>query len=118
MKDITLEQIGAGIAFIVAILTGVATINSKLKTWLKSSLKESFETVDKKIDGLKEQIKTVDLEQTKSFLVRFLADVEQGKKIDEIEKERFWEQYEHYRDMNGNTYIKKKVEKLEQEGKL
>lgn len=118
MQDITLGQIGAGIAFIVAILTGVATINSKLKKWIKDSLKESFDIVDKKIDGLKDQIKTVDLEQTKSFLVRFLADVEQGKKIDEIEKERFWEQYEHYRNMNGNTYIKKKVEKLEQEGKL
>lgn len=118
MENITLGQIGAGIAFVVAILTGVATINNKLRKWIKDSLKESFDIVDKKIDGLKDQIKTVDLEQTKSFLVRFLADVEQGKKIDDIELERFWEQYEHYRDMNGNTYIKKKVEKLEQEGKL
>lgn len=118
MQDITIGQISAGIAFIVAILTGVATINGKLKKWIKDSLKESFDVVDTKIDGLKEQIKTVDLEQTKSFLVRFLADVEQGKRVDDIELERFWEQYEHYRDMHGNTYIKKKVEKLEQEGKL
>lgn len=119
MENITLGQIGAGIAFIVAILTGVSTIMSKFKKWMKDSLQDSFEAVDKRMDDLKTQIQTVDLEQTKSFLVRFLADVEQGKAIDEIELERFWEEYDHYKtDLKGNTYIKKKVEKMEQEGKL
>lgn len=119
MGEITLGQVSAGIAFIVALLTGVASINSKLKKWMQDSLKENFDGMEKKIDGLRSQINTVDLEQTKSFLVRYLADVEKGHPLDEIEKERFWEQYQHYKDdLDGNTYIRHKVEQLEKEGKL
>ena len=43
---------------------------------------------------------------------------EQDEPIDEIERERFWEQYEHYVKCGGNSYIQRKVENLKQAGKL
>lgn len=61
-----------------------------------------------------------ELESCKNFLVRFLADVEQGQPIDEIELERFHEVYARYTspELNGNSYIHSKVEKLKAQGKL
>ena len=38
--------------------------------------------------------------------------------IAEIETERFWEQYEHYKKMDGNSYIKEWVAKLQKKGWL
>ena len=46
------------------------------------------------------------------------ADVEQNKIIDEVEKERFYETYEHYTKLGGNSYIHDKVESLKKAGKL
>lgn len=45
-------------------------------------------------------------------LVSFLAGVEQGEAVDEIQTQRFYEEYEHYVNRGGNSYIKQKVQKL------
>ena len=117
MENITLGQIGLGIAFIVALITGISYMNDKLKEWITDSLKDNFDAVNKHIDDLEEKISTVDMEQTKSFLVRCIGDIEDGG-ISETELQRFFEQYEHYLAMDGNTYIRHKVEQLMQEGKI
>ena len=65
-----------------------------------------------------ERIENVQLYSDKNFLVRFLADIEQGNKVDEVEIERFYEVYRDYKDLGGNSYIQHKVEKLQKEGKL
>jgi hypothetical protein len=37
----------------------------------------------------------------------------------EQEKERFWEEYDHYtKDLKGNSYIKEWVARLKEQGKL
>jgi hypothetical protein len=51
-------------------------------------------------------------------LVRSLGDIDKGNPMDEIEKERLWEQYEHYQKIGGNSYIKRKIEQLQNDGKL
>ena len=117
MENITLGQIGLGIAFIVALITGISYMNDKLKEWITDSLKDNFDAVNKHIDDLEEKISTVDMEQTKSFLVRCIGDIEDGG-ISETELQRFFEQYEHYLAMDGNTYIRHKVEQLMQEGRI
>ena len=58
------------------------------------------------------------MQACKNYLVSFLSDVEKDELTDEIERERFWEQYQHYTEHGGNSYIKRKVEKLKSEGKL
>ena len=95
------------------------------KKILDKSLKPFNDKIDKLEENRKEQheetlskIDDVKLYTDKNFLVRFLADVEQGNKIDEVEKERFYEVYKDYRGLGGNSYIQHKVDKLQKEGKL
>ncbi|MBE6146934.1 MAG: hypothetical protein E7168_01210 [Firmicutes bacterium] len=93
---------------------------SKLSDMLADSLLGSM---DKKLEQIKSEIqkdiKKVDEGCSKNFLVSFLKDVENGEKIDEVEYERFYEVYDHYtNDLHLNSYIHRKVEKLEKEGKL
>lgn len=118
MEEITLGQISGYIAFLGAFIGGLVylyTLLSKSATkWLKSCLKP----LEDKIDNLDKKTDIVDIDSCKNYLVRFLADVEQGNKIDEIEKERFYEVYSHYTKKGGNSYIHDKVEKLKKENKL
>lgn len=118
MENITIGQIALIIAFIVALIKGIEylyTLASKGATkWLNSCLKP----INDSINNLSDKIDVVDMNSCKNYLVRFLADVEQGNEIDEIEKERFYEVYKHYTDLGGNSYIKDKYEKLKKQGKL
>lgn len=107
MEQITLEQIARVAAFIVALGGSVAAIIRGVK-----------KAVGKLLEPLQDQIKNVDLENCKNYLVTFLAGVERGQEHDEIELERFHEEYGHYKKIGGNSYIAAKVAKLEKEGKL
>lgn len=118
MEQITIGQIALGVSFLVALISGIAFLHNTLKKWLSQALGDQFFEINQKIDSLQKTIDDVDMNHTKNFLVRFLSDVEQGNDVDEIEKERFAEQYDHYCDYGGNSYIRMKVEKLRSEGKL
>lgn len=125
MENITLGQIAVALAFIVGLATAFAYLHKLVKGWISKSLKEEFEEVNKKIDGLskdfgdlKNQLNVVDIESCKNYLVAFLADVDKGMPIDEIERERFWEEFHHYESKGGNSYIHRKVEQLKAENKL
>jgi hypothetical protein len=58
------------------------------------------------------------MDNAKNYIVPFLARVERGEPVDNIEVERFHEEYKYYRDHDGNSYIKSRVEKLQKDGKL
>ena len=95
------------------------------KKILDKSLKPFNDKIDKLEENRKEQheetlskIDDVKLYTDKNFLVRFLADIEMGNKVDEVEKERFYEVYKDYKELGGNSYIQHKVDKLQKEGKL
>ena len=83
---------------------------NKMNDMEKARIEQHADTI-KRIDN-------VQLLSDKNFLVRFLADIEQDNKVDEVEKERFYEVYKDYRELGGNSYIAHKVEKLQKEGKL
>lgn len=119
MENITLGQFGTAIGFVVALISGVAFISAKTKSWIQIAMKDQMTDIDKRFDGIDAKIeavsrslKGVDLESCKNFLVQFLSEVESGKPIDDFGKARFWEQYEHYQKAGGNSYIKRKVEEL------
>lgn len=107
MEQITLEDIYRLIAFIVAFGGSVAAILRGVK-----------KVMGKLLEPIQAQIKAVDMENCKNYLVTFLAGVERGQEHDEIEMERFHEQLGHYLTIGGNSYIKSKVDKLQREGKL
>ena len=107
METITLGDLARWAAFVVALGGSIAAIIRGVKT-----------TVGKLLAPLSEQIRSVDRENCKNFLVTFLAEVERGQEHDQIELERFHEQFEHYKAIGGNSYIKAKVEKLQKAGKI
>lgn len=118
MENFTIGQISAVIAFLVGLISGIIYLNTQVKRWLKNSFSDEFKKIDNKLNDLQEKIDGVDLESCKNYLVSILADIERGNSPDEIEMQRFWERYEHYTEQGGNTYIKRKVEKLKAEGRL
>ena len=111
LGDLTLNNIATDIGLIMAIAVGFGTLYVKLKAGLSK-------VVADQLKPLMDQIASVDLETTKNFIVRCIADIERGEVMAETEKERFYEQYEHYIKKGGNTYIKAKVERLQAEGRL
>lgn len=124
-----LEQIKDNLGLIASIITSSGVIGGALlyigKKILNKTLKpfsDKMEDMEKaRIEQHADTIKRIDnvqLLSDKNFLVRFLADIEQDNKVDEVEKERFYEVYKDYRELGGNSYIAHKVEKLQKEGKL
>lgn len=111
MEQITLGQIAIAITFIVGLLGGVGYLKTHIEEWFKKPLKEEIEPINQRLDA-------IDLNATKNFLVRCLKDIERGVDLSEVEMERFYEQYEHYKKEGGNSYIKRCYEQLESEGKI
>ena len=112
MNDITLGQISDLMVWVI----GFGGSTFAIITAVKKAISKSFEPINKKID-------TVDMNATKNFLVRCIADIDKNG-IDDVTKVRFYEQYEHYikpkkeGGLGGNSYIKSEVERLKKEGKL
>ena len=118
IENITLAQIGGGLALIVGIIAGFSTLDKKLKEYLQSALTTEFEALNGKIDDIHGGLEEEKLETCKNYLVPFLASVERGEAIDETERERYHEMRDKYFALKGNSYIKRKIEKLEGQGKL
>ena len=100
MQDITLGDIATWAAFIVALGGSVAAI---------------IKGVQKVVEKL---LLPLSLDNAKNYLVPFLSKVERGEAVDEIELERFHEEYTFYTNHGGNSYVKSRVAKLQKEGKL
>ena len=118
MDSITIGQISLVITFIVGLITGISYLHKSLKDWIAKSLKDQLDAIDHKISGVQTTVDDVDKNATKNFLVSTLSGIEKGQPLDEIERERFFEQYEHYSKIGGNGYVKAKVDQLRAEGKL
>ncbi len=118
MEQITLGQLEAWALFILGLGSAAAGIIAGVKKALKALFKEQMETIDKRLDQQEAQIKKIDLENCKNFLVSYLDKIENNGTTGEIETQRFWEEYEHYIQGGGNSYIRQKVEKLKAADKL
>lgn len=100
MEQITLGDIAAWAGFAVMLGGSVAAI---------------IKGVKKVVEKL---LLPLSLDNAKNYLVPFLSKVERGEPCDEIELERFHEEYTFYTEHGGNSYIKSRVAKLQKEGKL
>ena len=112
MESITIGQIAAGLALVLAIIAGIQNLKKNMKGWLSAALKEQFDTLDKTQKEILKRLDSVDMENCKNFLVTFVSEVGRGEMKDETELQRFWEEYEHYLKLGGNSYIRNKVEEL------
>ena len=103
MENITLGQIATILAFIVGLIGSVKYLSKEIKN-----------QVNKTLEPINNSIKELDVGQCKNYLVRYLKDVEQKNKLDEVEVERAYEIYDHYtNDLKQNSYIHKRWEELE-----
>lgn len=107
MENITLGDIQSWLAFLLALGASVGAIVH----FIKKALKQLLKPLEDKIDAFGN-------DNAKNYLVPFLSKAERGEPIDEIELERFHEEYEFYLNHGGNSYIKSRVDKLKNEGKL
>ena len=111
--EITLGQIGAFLGLIAGIITSGGVIIHFTQKELKKVLKNELEPMSNQIKDINTNIKDLDVSQCKNFLVRFLADVEQGNELDKVEIERAYEIYDHYiNDLKQNSYIHNRWESL------
>ena len=119
LQNLTLEQLSAGLLFIVAFYGGVKYLKKEIRDFLDKLLDSKFTTTNSKIDDIASSLRTLDVQTTRNFLVRYLADIERGQYIYDSEKQQFWNEYDHYiKELKENSFIKKWVERLEEEGKL
>lgn len=100
IEQITLGDLARWAAFVVALGGSIAAI---------------IRGVKKAVEAI---ILPLSLDNAKNYLVPFLSKVERGEPMDEIELERFHEEYTFYTNHGGNSYIKSRVAKLQKEGKL
>lgn len=119
IQELTLEQVSVIIVFILGLIVGIRQLKKEIKDAIAESLKDEFDKVTGKLEDLQESINDIDVQVTKNFLVRYLADVEREDVIFDAEKQRFWEEYDHYiDDLGENSFIKEWVKDLQKSGKL
>lgn len=123
LQKLTLEQLSIAIVFVGSLIAGIKYLKKELedclKDFLEKLLDKQFKDVNDKLDTMQSSLRTLDVQATKNFLVRYLADIERGEHIYDSEKQRFWEEYDHYiKDLGENSFIKEWVARLKEDGKL
>lgn len=121
VKGLTLEQISVIIVFVLSLYLGIKQLRKEVKDAIGESLKDQFKEVNDKLDKVQTHVDKIDEQACKNFLIRYLADIERGDNIYDSERQRFWEEYDHYvnpDEVDGNSYIKEWVARLKKEGKL
>lgn len=117
-EQLTLRQIALGITFIVGLISGIAFLMKHIRGYITNTLKPQLGEINASIKHLEKRLDSVDLESCKNYLVSVIADIDRHGQIDEIQKQRFYEQYEHYLKCGGNSYIRHKVEQLQSQKKI
>lgn len=113
----TLSDIQASLVVIVGIVTSIYFLRDKIKSQLLKVIQEAIQPLTDKVDELQTDIKRVDVQQTKNYLVRMLSDIERGQHFSGIEMKRFNDVYDYYtQTLHKNTYIKHKYDELHERG--
>lgn len=122
MEAITLADVVSFISATAGVITGGGVIYHFIHKNTEKNIRTVLEPTNEKIDQLSNKVSDVALANCKNYIVSFLAKLECDgvtcRKPTDEETQRFWECYDEYVDLGGNSYIHEKVEKLKREGKL
>ena len=118
MENITLGDLSKMMLFAVSLIGAIEFLALRMRKYIKSTMKDELEPIKENQVKHDKRLNEIELNSDKNFLVRYLSDIENDTPVDEIERERFYEVYNRYRELGGNSYIAHKVEKLQKEGKL
>lgn len=102
---------------IVVVMTAIVSIVAFLKgiDYLFNKFRKGIEKI---LNPFNDELKALQKSVCTNYLVRFLSDIEHGNELDDVEWQRFWDNYETYTRLGGNSYIKDKVSKLQSQKKL
>ena len=125
MENITLGTLASSILWLGAFIGGCLVLLKYAKSIftkvitnpITSQMAKNKEQIDNKIDELKDdlnrKINLLGEDQCKNYLVRYLADVEDGEKVSEVETERAYDAYDKYTNTyHGNSYIHSRWNKV------
>ena len=118
MESITLGDISNVLVFIAGIHASGGSIAVFFSKRFGKMMAYQLKPTNDKIDTLQSSISEVDMSNCKNYLVQIISILEAGGTVDKVALERFWENYDHYIELGGNSYIHTAVERLKKEGKL
>ena len=118
MEQITLGEITKALAFLAALGGSIVGILAGFKKILKKLFDEQLKSIGERLDKTDKRIDKIDGDNNKNFLVQTLSAAQRGEILTTEEKMRLAENYQHYTDAGGNSYIKEWHERLRKEGKI
>ena len=129
LEQITMGQLLVGMTFIIALIAGIQNMKKNVREGLDKMLKDRFDKIEenqkkmsddiqKNQESLSREIRRVSMENCKNYLVTFISEAARDEIKDDVETQRFWEEYEYYIKNGGNSYVKERVEQLKAKNKL
>lgn len=118
MEAWTLGAVAVGLAFITTLVASIKKIIKDLTDAIAKVVKQEMKPLEAKIDVLADKLDDVDINSSKNFLVARFGEIERGDVLDEITRQRVYEEYEHYMALGGNSYIHSRFEELKRKGCL
>lgn len=86
---------------------------AKMEERIMTEMKSNDTAINGKIDGLKDDIRTLDVNQCKDVITSYISALEQNKPIDVIFEERAYEAMDRYTNvLKQNSYIHKRWEEV------
>lgn len=86
---------------------------AQMEKRIMDEMKSNDDAINIKIDGLKDDIKTLDVNQCKDVITNYISALEQNKPIDVIFEERAYEAMDRYTNvLHQNSYIHKRWEEV------
>ena len=106
MDNITLGQIKDIVLWAVAFIGGIGTLYTLL-----------MKGFDKRLQPIKDDIRDERIERLKSDLTTFMYLAEHGE-LSNDQKLRAHEEYDLYKLLGGNSWVKERMEDLHKKGKM
>ena len=118
MDKITLGDLAAALAFLVALGGSIVAIVMAIKKVLKKLFDDQMKSIGERLDQTDKRIDRLDADNCKNFLVQTLSAAERGENLTTEERMRLAEEFEHYTAAGGNSYIKDWHTRLHDAGKI
>lgn len=118
MEAWTLGAIVVGLTFITTLIATVRKLVKEVTDAIAKVVKQEIKPLEAKLDDLASKLDDVDLNSSKNFLVARFGEIERGEVLDAITRQRVYEEYGHYMELGGNSYIHSRFEELKRKGCL
>lgn len=114
----TLGGIAVLTSAILLLIGNLRKLFGEYKDSVQKIVKEEIKPLSDKIDALSKKVDNVDMDSTKNFLVTTIGEVERNGWTDETTRQRFYESFQRYEKMGGNSYIHTRFDELHKQNKI